>query len=58
MARRIDESSCIGCGACEPICLVGCISEQEDGKRLINEVACVDCGACELVCPVSCISAV
>ncbi len=55
MAYRIIEDQCIACGACEPVCPVSCISEQEDGKRLIDEDVCINCGACAEVCPVDCI---
>ena len=30
MSYRIDKESCIGCGACEPVCPVSCISEVEN----------------------------
>ena len=56
MAYRINKDECIGCGACEGVCPVTCISEVEDGKREINENECIDCGSCASVCPVSCIS--
>jgi MinD superfamily P-loop ATPase len=56
MARRIDKSQCIGCGTCQRICIVGCITQDDDKKRLINEFACVDCGACQFACPQKCIS--
>lgn len=56
MAYRIKDSDCIACGACQPVCPVACISEKEDGKRLIDESRCIDCGACASVCPVACIS--
>ena len=52
MSYRIDKESCIGCGACEPVCPVSCISEVEDNKRKIDESACIDCGACSSNCPV------
>lgn len=55
MARRIDIEKCIGCGKCEQSCIVGCISNNENGKRIIDKNACVDCGACQLVCPIKCI---
>ncbi|MGL4107493.1 4Fe-4S binding protein [Clostridium sp. LP20] len=58
MSRRINKSICIGCGTCERVCIVGCISEEDNRKRLINESACVDCGACEAACPMKCISEV
>ncbi|AHM58081.1 hypothetical protein EAL2_808p05780 (plasmid) [Peptoclostridium acidaminophilum DSM 3953] len=58
MAYRINDDECIACGACQPVCPVECISEKEDGKRLIDEDKCISCGACAGVCPVSCISEV
>ena len=45
MARKIDISAC-----------VGCITQEENKKRLIHESACVDCGACQIACPKKCIS--
>ena len=56
MPRRINKSDCVGCGACERVCIVGSIAEDKDRKRIINESACVDCGACQLACPKKCIS--
>lgn len=56
MPRKINKSECVGCGTCQRVCLVGCISKSTDRKRLINESGCVDCGACQLACPKKCIS--
>lgn len=56
MPRLIDKSICIGCGTCERVCKVGCISQVENKKRIINKSACVDCGACQIACPKKCIS--
>lgn len=56
MARRINKSDCVGCGTCERVCLIGCITEEKDRTRIITESACVDCGACEIACPKKCIS--
>lgn len=56
MAYRIDEETCVGCGACAGTCPVSVISETADGKYQIAEDACVSCGACAGVCPVSAIS--
>jgi ferredoxin len=55
MPRRINKLDCVGCGTCQRVCIVGCIT-QEDKKRLIDESACVDCGACQYTCPKKCIS--
>ena len=56
MAYKINQDECIGCGACEPVCPVECISELDDGKRIIDASKCIDCGACAGECPVNCIS--
>ncbi|MEG0133351.1 MAG: 4Fe-4S binding protein [Clostridium sp.] len=56
MPRRINKSKCVNCGICQRVCIVGCITQINNNKRLINEFACVDCGACQLACPQKCIS--
>ena len=50
MAYIINDD-CISCGACEPECPTGAISEG-DSIYVINAVECIDCGACADVCPV------
>ena len=55
MAHKIDASGCVNCGACEPECPVGAISEG-DGVRVIDAGTCIDCGACAGVCPTDVIS--
>ncbi len=57
MAHKINEDVCIGCGTCQSVCPVECISEVDGGKRRIDADMCVDCGACAASCPVECISA-
>jgi len=47
----VINNDCICCGACEPDCPVGAISEG-DGKFVIDPDTCIDCGACEATCPV------
>ncbi len=55
MAYKIDEGSCINCGACEGECPSSAISEKND-KRAIDADKCVSCGACAGACPVGAIS--
>ncbi len=56
MPRRINQSECIACGTCQRVCIVGCITQGEDNKRIIHEAACVDCGACQMACIKKCIT--
>ena len=50
MAYRISDK-CISCGACEPECPVGAISQGED-RYVIDPKKCIECGVCRSVCPV------
>ena len=58
MATTITEE-CINCGACEPECPNGAISQGED-IYVINPSLCTECvgfhdeEACAAVCPVDC----
>ncbi len=45
---------CIACGACEPECPDGCISEGEE-IYVIDPDCCTDCHSCVEVCPVDAI---
>lgn len=52
----VDESGCVGCGACGRICAHGA-PEIENGKAHINHDKCVGCGRCLAVCPKNVIAA-
>ncbi|GHT61809.1 ferredoxin [Endomicrobiia bacterium] len=55
MTYQIDETVCVGCGACADSCPVAAINQKGD-KYKIDPETCVGCGACESTCPVSAIS--
>lgn len=50
MTYKITDD-CIACGACEPECAEGAISQQGD-IYVIEASLCKDCGSCADVCPV------
>ncbi|MBP7563100.1 MAG: 4Fe-4S binding protein [Candidatus Cloacimonetes bacterium] len=50
MMVKVDETKCIGCGACVDTCPVAALAM--DGDKVKCSDACVDCGACTSVCPV------
>ncbi len=47
----VDETLCIGCGACEERCKFGAIAVT-GGMAVVDPMRCVGCGQCTLVCPV------
>lgn len=49
MAYVITDE-CIQCGACEPECPEGAISEV-NGLYVIDQAKCQDCSSCNDVCP-------
>ena len=55
MARKVDESKCVGCGACAGACPAEAIAVAD--KATIDVAKCVDCGACEGACPAEAITA-
>jgi len=57
--RYVDESKCIGCQSCIPLCPMGAISISSD-KSSIDPNECAECGTCSRaeVCPVDAIRTV
>ena len=54
---RVDESKCIGCGACRKICAHDAPT-IENRKMHIDTNKCVGCGRCIAVCPMDAIEGV
>lgn len=50
-----DPFTCYGCGACEGVCPVGCITMNYDNEGFqfptINHNKCVECNKCNKACP-------
>ena len=42
MKCNVEESQCIGCGACEGACPVAAISMNEEGKAVIDAEKCIN----------------
>jgi len=53
MAFKIDETRCVGCGACAFTCLFDAISAATDdaSRYAIDETKCVECSQCSHICP-------
>jgi electron transport complex protein RnfB len=46
---QVDESSCVGCGACVTQCMFGALSVEMVAQ--VDPVRCVGCGVCVQACP-------
>lgn len=57
--RYIDETKCIGCGSCIPLCPMGAIS-LSNGTSSIDPNECAECGTCSRagICPADAITPV
>lgn len=47
--QQVEESKCIACGTCVPICPVDAIHVSETAS--IDKAVCIGCGECMTVCP-------
>ena len=56
MPANVDQSVCIGCGACTGVCPTGTLELNGDGKCEAKPDTCIDCGACVGTCPVGAIT--
>lgn len=52
---KIEEKECIGCKACESVCLGNCISDGNNYSKSIDSKRCTGCNACVIICPAKCI---
>lgn len=50
LTYKIDETNCVGCGACKKNCPVEAIEGEKKQVHVINQVKCIKCGKCHTVC--------
>jgi ferredoxin len=51
----VDESRCVGTGACVAVCPTDALAIVSGVPWLIRPANCISCGACVVVCPVDAI---
>ncbi len=50
---KLDESACVGCGACVDVCPHGVFAIEGGKARVRDRGLCMECGACARNCPAS-----
>jgi ferredoxin len=53
---QVDESACVGCGACVERCPFSAVSLRPDGVVLVDPEACYGCGICRSACSTEALS--
>lgn len=53
---KVEQNTCVACGACVGTCPANAIEFNAAGKAEINQEKCIKCGACVEVCPVGAIN--
>jgi NAD-dependent dihydropyrimidine dehydrogenase PreA subunit len=48
---KLDESACIGCGACTEVCPHQVFVLNDRKAHIVDRDACMECGACMNNCP-------
>lgn len=53
VSRIVSDRLCVGCGVCQDICPVNCISIEHNNTNypIVDNNACKECGKCLKVCP-------
>lgn len=50
----IDQTYCVGCGACYPVCVYTAIEERKNGKYYVIETFCIGRDHCQGPCADEC----
>ncbi|MHA1144618.1 MAG: hydrogenase iron-sulfur subunit [Candidatus Helarchaeota archaeon] len=59
ITAEVDQSICIGCQVCQPLCPYGAIGIHVDEGKTVSEVnplLCKGCGCCAVACPAGAIT--
>lgn len=53
VSKTVSDHLCVGCGVCQDVCPVNCISIEHGNTNypIVDNNACVECGKCLKLCP-------